>query len=203
MVRTRSSSGLLDLLRDLWLRRALSRVPAFELDALPENVCGRVTGVVRPLGPVLEAPLSGRPCVYYAVTIRARHRQRNRELAWEDRAVNFVLEARGQRVVIEPSHAKVSARYDFASTSKAAFDADPRQRGLLERHRLVQRDWFWTDWMRYEEAVIAVDQAITVMGAAVRVPDPARPPEALYRGVAASQLWLRGSARFPIVIRAA
>lgn len=102
---------------------------------------------------------------------------------------------------MDPANATVSARVDRVSTSKAAFDAEPRQRALLERHALLDRDWFWTDSMRYTEAVIAIDRGITVLGSAIREPDPERAPDALYRGDAATRLRFHGSERFPIVIR--
>jgi hypothetical protein len=93
-----------------------------------------------------------------------------REIASEEDAVTFAIESRGRRAIVDPPNAMVSARVDTVSTSKAACDADPRQRGLLERHGLVNRNWFWTDSVRYTEAVIAIDQAITVLGNAIREP---------------------------------
>ena len=195
---------LLRLLHDAIIgrrfRRALAAAPSFSLATLPEDTRGKITGIARPLAPLLEAPLTGRPCVHYHLRIEQLRAGVARELASEQDAVQFILEDRDHRAVIDPVHARISAGFDHWSKSRAAFDADPVQRSLLERHALVYRDWFWTDSVRYREAIIEVDKPIAVVGIATREPDLEATSVGLYRDPGATRLWLRGSPRFPLVI---
>jgi hypothetical protein len=58
------------------------------------------------------------------------------------------------------------------SGSRGAFGASAKERALLERHALIRCDWFSTGRLRYCEAIIELDEAITVVGSGTREPDP-------------------------------
>jgi hypothetical protein len=188
-------------LADRRLRRALSDAPLWPLADLPEDVWARITGVARPLDErVLEAPLSGRLCLYYSITIEELGPGGLAVLASEQEALPFVLEDRGSRAVIDPAHARISTAFDHVSESQAAFDASPRQRALLERHGLVYRNWFSTEKLRYAEAIIELDEALTVVGAGTREPDPDAPATGAYRDGRPTRIRLTGAARYPLMI---
>ncbi|MEJ7603243.1 MAG: GIDE domain-containing protein [Kofleriaceae bacterium] len=193
---------------DAWLARLSARgsmrgARRYLLDAIPEATRGRVAGVVRPLdGRVLEAPLSGRSCVYHAIEIHDRRASSERLIATEQRSIPFLLEDATGRAVVDPEHARFLCAFDHGSQSKAAFDADPRQRALLGRFELVHRDWWNTTQLRYRESVIAVDEPITVVGMGVREPDPDGPPsiERGYREAGPTRMYFTGTAKHPLLL---
>src|SRR5688572_5638938 len=101
---------------DRRLRRTLRDAKAFALADMPENTLGRVTGMVRPLDQrLIEAPLSGRLCVYYEVTVEPQFGDQAtslRVLASETDAIPFVLQAGEHRAIVDPAHAQLSVAID-------------------------------------------------------------------------------------------
>ena len=191
-----------DVRSDRAIRRHIRRHRRWSLGDLPEATWGRVIGCVGMFeGHVLQAPLTGRRCVAYAIRIedlRAPLRFRYL-LARQRHSVPFLLEAGDEHAVVDPKYALFAIAFDFQVESKAAFDATKAQRALLEQHNLVQRDWFATQAVRYREAVIELGASIAVLGSGTREPDPGREPET-YRDGSATRLQLAGSARFPLSI---
>ena len=199
------------LLSERRLRRRMRQAPLVPLSNAPEGTLIRVVGGVRPLaGRVLEAPLSGRLCVYYAVEVLASAAASPPEdplpvlganvIASEQDGVAFVLDDGHARAVIDPAHATIAAAFDHVSTSAAAFDASLLQREFLVRHDLIRRDWWNTTSVIYREAVIELDGWIAVVGTGTCEADPGAPPTGLYRDGAAQRLRLTGTARFPLMI---
>src|SRR5262249_36836596 len=157
------------------------RAPRRRLCDAPEATAVCVVGTVRPLARrLLEAPLTGRLCVYYAVRIdEIRPRgDLDRELGRAAESLPFALADGGELAIVDPAHAQIAAAWDHASSSAAAFDADARQRALLADHGLIDRNWFNTAAVRYREAVIVEDERVAVLGAATREPDPEGAPGA-------------------------
>ncbi len=193
-------AALRALLDDYRIRRRVDRARTYTTRRLPENTFGRLIGQVQPLdGALLTAPLSGRACVYYAVHVDVP--QRMRPLASEQDAVPFLLDDAEGIAAIDPAHATYSVRFDLTTTSMAAFDATPAQRAVLERLALIHIDWFDIPSLRYREAVIRPGETISVVGAGVREPGPARPLGGGYREGAALRMRITGTARFPLLIR--
>nr|HEX4313895.1 hypothetical protein [Kofleriaceae bacterium] len=182
------------------LRRAFADAPRRTLAELGEDELACVTGRVRPVGPMLEAPLSRRVCAYYTVVVMEVSDGRRSQLASEQSGVAFALEHDGHRAIIDPAYARISAGFDHATRSRGAFDATPDQRSALDRLGLVRRDWFMTSSLEYREAILELDELIAVVGAAVREPDPDAEVSGLYREGGGTRLRLTGSARFPLLI---
>jgi len=194
-----------ELLADWRVRRQLRNAVPAELAALDDSTFARITGAVRPFEQrLIEAPLSGRHCVYYAIhvisAVGPSPRHGHTEIGTEQEAMTFLLEDATGRAVIDPDHARFSVGFDHVSESKAAFDADPRQRAVLERLRLVHRDWFGTERLLYREGVIEVDELISVLGAGVREPDPTAAPTGMYRDGRPLRMRFTGTAKYPLVI---
>ncbi|MBS1121004.1 MAG: hypothetical protein H6Q90_3232 [Deltaproteobacteria bacterium] len=198
---TNSATGQLEARLDRDLRELLRQAPGMAVADLPESTWARVSGVVHLLdGRVLEAPLSGRPCVYYAVRIDSMVAPKRANTLMRQRdAVPFLLEDHGHRAVIDPTHARISAEIDHASKSAAAFDATPRQRSLLATRRaLFQRHMYQGSGLLYYESIIEEREPVAVLGAGIREPDPDAAPSA-YRDMA-TRIQLAGSQRYPIII---
>jgi hypothetical protein len=194
------ASGSFEERLDRDLRQLLRKAKTLPLAELPESTWARVTGAVRELeGKILEAPLSGRRCVYYAVRVdsvvapsRANTLMRHRD------AVPFIIEDRGARAVVDPTNARISAEIDYGGQS-ALYDANERQRALLASRRALERYTHGTTGLLYYESIIEAGEQVMVLGAGTREPDPEAAPSA-YRDMMPSRIQLAGSQRYPLVI---
>jgi hypothetical protein len=187
------------------LRRRLRNAPRSEIATLDESRFARITGLVRPFEKtLLEAPLSGRLCVYYSIRVLecsgSRRREYQTEIGYEQEGMAFMLEDDTGVAVIDPAHAEISVAPDFECESKAAFDADPRQRALLERHGLVRRSWFSTERLHYTESIIEADERIAILGAGMLEPDLEAAPTGMYRDARPMRMRFTGTAKYPLLI---
>jgi hypothetical protein len=179
----------------------MRKAPRYELADLPENTFGKVVGVVRPSNKrLLEAPLTGRLCVYYEVYVDAMSGESLvRTLAGEQEGIAFVLVDGEARALVDPAHALLSTEIDVMSTSTLRLVSD-RQQALLVRFGLSGERVRFSDGLRYREAVIEADKRIAVFGGGVREPDPEADSQS-YRGEGVpTRLCLIGTSKFPLFI---
>jgi hypothetical protein len=158
---------------DRKLRARIARASPAALADAPDGARVCIRGVVRELVPLVEAPLGGDPCVYYAshVALSLGNLPGWRHHTWREGSVAFIVEgASGHRAVVDPRGAEVSVRFDRVTRSAAAFDADARQRALLGLKPIMS--WLEVSSVHYYEGVIALGTAIAVVGTGTRAPDP-------------------------------
>jgi hypothetical protein len=65
------------------IRRQHRRTPSTPIAALPEHQIGRIVGCITASEQALTAPVSGRPCAYYAVVISVYSNR-----SWQKRATD-------------------------------------------------------------------------------------------------------------------
>jgi len=173
-----------------------------ELAAVREGEIVRVTGTARPLGAALEAPLSLRACVYYGVVVHAWDQLGNvRVLGHEDERLPFTLVDGEARAVVDPKIATVSSAYDHVTRWRPRAPAPDAVEALLARLGLARHLWMGTSVVELSEAVLELDEAISVVGAAEREPDPTATPVGGYRdGSLATRLRFAGSSRDPLLL---
>jgi hypothetical protein len=184
-------------------RKLMKRAPRFSLAEMPENTFGKVVGIARPEQKrLLEAPLSGRLCVYYETYIDAMYNgSLVRTLASEQEGLAFVLEDEGgARALVDPANAYMSTGIDHISQSTLYIGSD-REMALQKRNDVTAAKLgMFVDGYRYREAIIEAEERIAVFGGGVREPDPAGRSES-YRGHGVpTRLCLSGSDRFPLFI---
>lgn len=196
----------MDLLRerlaDRRLRKLIDRTPRVSIGELAEDTLGRFAGRVRPLDKrLMEAPLSSRLCVYYDVSVDALSETGFAGvLATEQDALSFIVDDHGQRAVVDPAHAQISAGYDYiAEISLRDSQIDARQKALLVRLGLIGRRKAFMTGLRFREAILEADEDVIVLGAGIREPDP-QAPQSGYRHTGQTRLRLTGSERHPLVI---
>ena len=184
------------------MHRRIRAAKRTRLAEVTEGEIVRVTGIARPLGPALEAPLSLRACVYYGIVVHAwDHAGRVRELGSEHERVAFTLADGADRVVIDPALASVSSAFDHVARWSPRQPAPAAISALLARCGLAKRDWSRTRTVECSESVLELDEAIAVVGAAEREPDPTAAPAGGYRdGSLAMRLRFAGSRRDPLLI---
>jgi hypothetical protein len=194
---------------DRKIKRLLRDTPERALTDVRENKFVRVVGIVQPhRARVLEAPLSGRLCAYYSITVQAyvqrgfsrRGGRRTITVADEDEGIPFELEADGQRAIIDPRDAWISSKFDHTSEGVT----NDREHALYERLGLHRTADMWRGVL-FQEAVLGIGERVAVFGAGIREPDPDAQVqmgvEQGYRDGGAMRLRFTGSERFPLVIR--
>jgi hypothetical protein len=195
-----------DLVRRLlrWLRwQPASRrsLPAARqtIADLPDGQPGRIVGVVLAAEP-LEAPLSGRRCVYFEIVVEsdAGGDDPPRHHAWQ-RRVSFVIDDGTGRAFVDADSARMTPLAD-RYTASGEYDAPSvREAALLARFGEDGGPRYRHRRHRYREAVIEVGASVVMVGAGVREPDP----DALgapYRGGQPTRLRMISSVRNPLVI---
>jgi hypothetical protein len=186
------------------LKRELKATPRIPLRELPESTRARVVGAARTLEGMLEAPLTGRACLYYVITVE-QHHSTGRSSYWktiirEERGVTFLLDDGTGRAIVDPSAAKVALDVDGRGDSGTFDEPNERETAFLQRHGTSGQGWVFNKRLRYREAVIEVGETVAIVGEGVREPDPAAAPEAAYRGDQPTRVRMTSSARFPLLI---
>lgn len=181
-------------------RRRMRQTPRFAIAELPENTIGKLVGRVRPSSrTLLEAPLSGRLCVYYEVSIDAMSGPTLvRVLATENEGMEFMLDDGTARCFVDPAHAEISTGIDFVSRSNLRLHSD-RQHDLIVRHHLSGVRLRSADSLRFREGILECDETIAVVGGGVRDTDPEATRSA-YRDENNVRLCLTGTPKNPLLI---
>jgi E3 Ubiquitin ligase len=186
------------------IKRELRATRRVALRELPESTRARVVGAARIIEGSLEAPLTGRACLYYVVTVE-QHHSNGRSSYWkniirEERGVSFLLDDGTGRAIVDPNAAKVALDVDGRGNSGTFDEPDEREAAFLARHGTSGQGWVFNKRLRYREAVIEVGETVAIVGEGVREPDPHAAPEAAYRGEQPTRVRMTSSARFPLLI---
>jgi hypothetical protein len=158
----------------------------------PVEITGTVVGA--PAG-FLAAPLGGRECVLYELTIDlytfgVMNAWTNR--ARELRGIPFELDAGDERVLVDPEACVATLDVDrhVEANGRAR---EPRQ--ILSRYRVPPAGEF-----RFREAAVLAGDIVRIRGVAVREPDPAPRRASSYRDGAATRLRVARTAEVPVQI---
>lgn len=184
-------------------RKRMRKARRYALAELPENTFGKVVGIARPeRKQLLEAPLSGRLCVYYEAYVdEMTDNTMLQTLASEQEGIEFVLEDGETRALIDPAHAFMSTGIDHVKTADL-FVMSAREEKFATRHGVTIARSQFANGFRFREAIIEADERLAVFGAAVREPDlDANVEAAGYREHnARTRLRFTGTSRFPLFI---
>ncbi|HWO18404.1 MAG TPA: GIDE domain-containing protein [Kofleriaceae bacterium] len=186
------------------LRRALRRAKRVSIADAPEGAVVRLDGRVLE-GETLEAPLTGRRCVYYVAIVEEFEAGSTpdswRELTREARGVQFTIEDGTGRAIVDPEGARVDVDLDRTASSGALEEPTAAQAAFLERRGVKLTGWSSNRTLRYREGVFEVGEPIAVMCRPMREPDPgAASREVGYREAPSTRLRVGGSARHPILL---
>ncbi|MBV8756188.1 MAG: hypothetical protein JO257_02865 [Deltaproteobacteria bacterium] len=186
------------------IKRELKSAPRMSLRELPESKRARVVGAAQPLERTLEAPLTGRTCMYYVVTVE-QHHSTGRSSYWkqiikEEAGVPFVLDDGTGRAIVDPRSARVALDVDGKGDSGTFDEPNERETAFLQRHGTTGQGWIFNKRLRYREAIIELGERVAILGEGVREPDPDAPPADAYRGDQPTRVRMTSSARFPLLI---
>jgi hypothetical protein len=137
------------------------------VEAQPGQVV-KLTGRVAYLGEPVRAPLSGRACAYYEVTIqeyRSHGKSGSYETVLRDPGgVDFLLDDGTGRARVVNQALKVLAVQDAKYESGTFNDATPGLEAYLAEHGLKSKGWLFNKSMRYLEAVFEEGETVSVVG---------------------------------------
>jgi hypothetical protein len=184
-------------------RAELALAPPWELLRFPEETLCHARGEIATVGEaLLEAPLSGRPCLHYHVVAHfLRYSQPSLTLISEARGVEALVSDKAHAAVLSPKAVSLIAPYDHETTAIAILDAGEREKALLARHNLLRRDWSSTTRVIYREAVILPGERVSVTGAVIEEADPDAAAFEGYRLAAMTRLRFVATEVAPAFIR--
>ncbi len=181
-------------------RRRFRKTHAFSIEEMPEDTLGRITGVAQPLdGAVLKAPVSARPCVYWAIEVveMLGDDWPSREIINEQRGIPFVLAQDGHRAIIDASSVVTNLIFDHANKSSGVYGIDQLQKAVVDTY-VPHRSWQYTETLIFREAIVAVGEQVSIVGSGTREPDPDAAQVVGYREGARTRLRLTGSEKHPL-----
>jgi hypothetical protein len=186
-----------------WLRsrrivRLLRRTPRVAIADHDGAIARRIVGEVLALEP-LPAPISGRPCVCYAIEVdvlapspSGDGTQEWRRIVTERGGVPFVVTDPSGRARVDPTASELTIRTGETTDERH----DGARRYLLGKGHAPTHQRF-----HLRERIIAAGQRIAVAGMGVRVPDTAPPTaEVGYRSGSDIILAMSGTTKLPLFI---
>lgn len=156
---------------DARTRRALAAVPTLAIGQVREDTVVRVTGRVRPLADLIQAPLSGRRCAYYLAVIELNEKRGNAyawvEVAREAEGVDFIVEDASGTIHVRAEDLQVAITRDSHSRSGTFDDATAVEQKFLTRMNVDGTGLLgFNRPLRYVEGVLEPGEEITVLGQA-------------------------------------
>jgi hypothetical protein len=146
---------------ELEVLNAVDWAPPIALGELPEDTRARIVGTVVPFAGTLRSPLTGRECVWWSVRVEAG----TFGITYRD-CRNFVLADGTHRALIDLLHARLVIRPTHFHTVFRFERATPAEQGFLQ---IVP---FTGPIFRFAERIIAPGTKLSVVGPAIREPDP-------------------------------
>ncbi len=150
-------------------RRGLAGAVRASMAEAPEGTRVHLVGTVAAPEP-LRAPITGRPCVYFAVAIEEEVGTTWQTVYTDGAAVPFVVSDGSGRALIDAAGAEIEidAGRRVGTLDRAALEA----LGGSVTIRLHGNSALRGPRLRYREVAFAVGTTIAVIGTAVREPDP-------------------------------
>ena len=150
------------------IRRALKAAPRVDIARVQQGQVAKIAGAVRPLGEPLRAPLTGRACVFYEVTVE-EYRSSGKSGRWVEiikdvDAQDFLLEDGTGRAVVKTAGMKVLPVKDRELKSGFLNDASPVLEDFLRQHGQSSQGWVFNKNLRYKEGVFEPGERVTVLG---------------------------------------
>jgi hypothetical protein len=151
---------------DLRTRSALKKKAVTPIRGLQDGEVVRVRGRVVAGERVLGAPLSDRACVYYLATVdQETGRNHWREVAREERFVDFVIDDGTGKLHVSMSVPRVAVVRDVRTRSGTFDDASEIEERFLQRHGLRSTNFVGLNLaIRYEEGTIEPGEEVTALG---------------------------------------
>lgn len=166
--------GLLFLLfwwfnKDNRLKRELKKAKGIRISDFKEGAYAKIVGKSMSTGETLIAPLSGRECVYYQITVEVERGDDDgfswEKLFTENKAIDFLVSQSGETAYIEAKNVTGFLVKDAKERSGVFNGATGKMKALLQRHGEKSKGFLGINKsLRYKEGIVEVGEAIAVMG---------------------------------------
>jgi len=148
--------------------RALQKQPKTAISSLQENQLAKIIGKAKPIKEVLYAPLSGRKCVLYSVTVEHKTSGKNshwRKIINDEKVHDFLIESYSGKAIIKMKDYKSYFVADAVYKSGHFNDPTMKLENYLQLHNKKSLDFLgFNKKLRYKEAIVEVGEKIAVMG---------------------------------------
>lgn len=175
--------------------RRLREAKIWPIGELPDDTISRIVGTVRPVGPALIAPLTGRECVWYSIYVNAVSETEN-DSTWQSESISFLLEDSSGRALVDPYGAVIERSKVFEKKSGLPTS---RELEFLTKHGKGWGTPFTSSWW-ISETIVEVGETICVAGAGNSEIDPEGGPGAGYRTAPSTRMRLASSPALPMLI---
>lgn len=151
--------------------RELKKSKAKSIHRIQNGEYAMVVGIAKHVEEPLEAPISGRKCIYYHV--RVERMKDKHWLTWvnEKKYQDFFLEAGGEMAIVKADHFSdermVYLEKDHRKDSGFLNDATAKLDNYLERHGKSSTGILgFNKTIRYKEGIIELNEKVAVKGVA-------------------------------------
>ncbi len=189
---------------DAVIRRTLRNAQTVAVSEFQPGTAAKLVGRLSHTGQTLTAPLSGRSCAYYQVTVE-EYRSNGKSGSWytvvdESEGAGFLLQDDSGQALVHLQAAKVVVVKDSHSKSGTFDDATEAEEAFLQRHGKKSQGWVFNKKLRYREGVLEEGETVAVFGHGEwdANPDPSA-PGAGYRGTS-KRLVMRTNAQSPLYV---
>jgi len=148
-------------------KRAMRGVPKRSIADVVEGERARIVGSVDVREPIY-APLSGRPCAYWRVTVEEKRSSGKnsywRKIVDEHEGVDFFLTDGTGKAKIEVMHAQPVLAHDARGGSGFLNDPTPELESFLAERGHDTQGWIFNKTIRYREGVAEPGELVAVVG---------------------------------------
>jgi len=153
--------------------RELRKSKSKSISSIKNDEYAKVIGSIKDVVNPLNAPLSGRPCVYYHVLIEQEIKNGWKKIIDDKKAQDFFIEANGEMAIVRTNDAKeektrmIYLHTDHTEKSGFLNDASNKLQNYLRSHGTSSTGLFGLNRsLRYKEGIVAIGEEVVVKGVA-------------------------------------
>ncbi|WP_158846906.1 hypothetical protein [Algibacter sp. L1A34] len=142
------------------------------VNSIKRKEYAKIIGKAKHIEVPLIAPLSGRKCVYYHVTVEVKADKNWRKIIDDVKSQDFFIATNTEKAIVKASNLDKSFKYihlvkDFNKNSGFRNDAPEKLEAYLKEYSKKSTGLFGINkQMRYREGIIELDEDIAVKGVA-------------------------------------
>lgn len=150
------------------IRRAFKQAKRVSIAEARSGEIVKIVGRVRPIGDLLRAPLTDRPCVFFEATVE-EYRSSGKSGSWvqivrDTEAVDFLVEDGTGRALVQTVSMKVLPVKDTELRSGFLNDASAKLEAFLAKHGRSSQGWLFNKSLRYKEGVFEPGETVSILG---------------------------------------
>ena len=147
------------------IRRKLKKIPLLSISNFQSGSYGKIIGRAYFGGEILEAPLSGRKCVYYFFKIEAQRNKSTETLVYEEYMGDLVITDGKDYALIQSSNVKAFLVPDRNCSSGPFDKPTPKMEQVIKKYKIDPENLIGLNRnLKYEEGILAENEECIVSG---------------------------------------